>query len=168
MLPLRLVGLLEHDLLQALPLYALIGALLNRLPLAGSLHRAGSRLLARSAAAPELAALGVGALLAPMNGSVGASLYTLSRSVAPALLARGVSSERSVATLCIASTLGVVIPPSLVFASPSPVPREPFVLTNGLKISVSRSAGMPTPLSTTRTRAQPLAASCVVAMAGLA
>lgn len=113
-LPLRLVGLLEHDLLQALPLYALIGALLNRLPLAGSLHRAGSRLLARSAAAPELAALGVGALLAPMNGSVGASLYTLSRSVAPALLARGVSSERSVATLCIASTLGVVIPPSLV------------------------------------------------------
>ena len=37
-LPSRVVGLLEHDLLQALPLYALIGALLNRLPLAGLMH----------------------------------------------------------------------------------------------------------------------------------
>src|SRR5262245_45461507 len=55
-LPFRLVGLLEHDLLQALPLYAFIGALLNRLPLAATLHRAGCRLLARTAAAPELSA----------------------------------------------------------------------------------------------------------------
>ena len=33
-LPARVLGLLEHDLLQALPLYVFIGALLNRLPLA--------------------------------------------------------------------------------------------------------------------------------------
>ncbi|TMH12449.1 MAG: TRAP transporter large permease subunit [Betaproteobacteria bacterium] len=113
-LPNRVVGLLEHDLLQALPLYALIGALLNRLPLAALLHRAGERVFARSAAASELSALGVGALLAPMNGSVGASLHTLSRSVAPELEQRGTSAERSAATVCVASTLGVVIPPSLV------------------------------------------------------
>src|SRR4051794_33936136 len=48
----RLVGLLEHDLLQALPLYAFIGALLNRLPLAALLHRAGMRLARTSGAAP--------------------------------------------------------------------------------------------------------------------
>ncbi|MBV9891626.1 MAG: TRAP transporter large permease subunit, partial [Rhizobacter sp.] len=71
-LPARIVGLLEHDLLQALPLYAFIGALLNRLPLAALLHRAATRLFGTSPAAPELAALSVGALLAPMNGSVGA------------------------------------------------------------------------------------------------
>jgi TRAP-type mannitol/chloroaromatic compound transport system permease large subunit len=110
----RLVGLLEHDLLQALPLYALIGALLNRLPLAALLHRAATRLFHASPAAPELAALGVGALLAPMNGSVGASLHTLARGVAPALAAGGTPPARSTATLCVASTLGVVIPPSLV------------------------------------------------------
>jgi TRAP-type mannitol/chloroaromatic compound transport system permease large subunit len=113
-LPFRLVGLLEHDLLQALPLYALIGALLNRLPLAATLHRAGCRLLRRTPAAPELSALGVAALLAPMNGSVGASLHTLSRAVAPALLAHSATPARGVATLCVAGTLGVVIPPSLV------------------------------------------------------
>ena len=113
-LPYRIVGLLEHDLLQALPLYAFIGALLNRLPLAGLLHRAGERLFARSAAPAEVSALCVGALLAPMNGSVGASLHTLARNIAPALAARGTPSARAAATVCVASTLGVVIPPSLV------------------------------------------------------
>jgi TRAP-type mannitol/chloroaromatic compound transport system permease large subunit len=110
----RLVGLLEHDLLQALALYAFIGALLNRLPLAALLHRAGTRLFAPSAAAPELAALGVGALLAPMNGSVGASLHTLARAVTPALRASGTPPARATATVCVAATLGVVVPPSLV------------------------------------------------------
>ena len=117
-LPSRLVGLLEHDLLQALPLYAFIGALLNRLPLAGLLHRGGEHIFAHAlphnGASAELAALGVGALLAPMNGSVGASLHTLSRSVAPALAASGTTPARTTATICVASTLGIVIPPSLV------------------------------------------------------
>lgn len=110
----RVVGLLEHDLLQALPLFALSGALLNQLPLARLLHRAAERLFQRSTCATELAALTVGALLAPMNGSVGASLHSLSRSVAPAMLERGVAPNRMAATVCVASTLGVVIPPSLV------------------------------------------------------
>jgi TRAP-type mannitol/chloroaromatic compound transport system permease large subunit len=113
-LPARLVGLLEHDLLQALPLYAFIGALLNRLPLAGLMHAGGERLFARSPAAAQLSALGVGALLAPMNGSVGASLHMLARAIAPALAKRGVAPAEATATLCVASTLGIVIPPSLV------------------------------------------------------
>ena len=113
-LPFRIVGLLEHDLLQALPLYAFIGALLNRLPLAHTLHRTATHLLRRHCAAPRLSALGVAALLAPMNGSVGASLHMLSRGVAPAMRRAGTSAEDTAATLCVASTLGVVIPPSLV------------------------------------------------------
>jgi TRAP-type mannitol/chloroaromatic compound transport system permease large subunit len=113
-MPARVVGLLEHDLLQALPLYALIGALLNRLPLAELLQRAGERVFALSGAAAEMSALSVGALLAPMNGSVGASLYALSRRVAPALARSGVGPAEATATVCVASTLGIVIPPSLV------------------------------------------------------
>jgi len=64
-MPGRILGLLENDLLQALPLYVLMGALLNHLPLAQTLFRVGSRALERS-------------------------------------------------LICVASTLGVVIPPSLV------------------------------------------------------
>jgi tripartite ATP-independent transporter DctM subunit len=113
-LPQRIIGLLENDLLQALPLYVLMGALLNRLPLADILFRAGIGLLRRTAAAPLLSAFGLGAMLAPMNGSVGASVATLSRIVLPRLHAHGVSHTQGLAAVCVASTLGVVVPPSLV------------------------------------------------------
>jgi tripartite ATP-independent transporter DctM subunit len=113
-LPARVVGLLENDLLQALPLYVLMGSLLNRLPLADTLFRAGTAALARSPAGPLLAAVGLGALLAPMNGSVAASVATLARVVQPNLLKRGVPAGRGLAVVCVASTLGVVVPPSLV------------------------------------------------------
>ena len=113
-LPSRIIGLLENDLLQALPLYVFMGSLLNRLPLADRLFRCGVALGGKSGGAPALATLGLGALLAPMNGSVGASVAMLSRSVAPKLAARGVPAAESTALVCVASTLGVVIPPSLV------------------------------------------------------
>src|SRR5476651_405654 len=109
-LPSRIIGLLETDLLQALPLYVFMGALLNRLPLADRLFRCGIAL----GGTPSVATLGLGALLAPMNGSVGASVAMLARSVAPKLEARGVPAAESTALVCVASTLGVVIPPSLV------------------------------------------------------
>ncbi len=113
-LPNRIVGLLETDLLQALPLYVLMGVLLNRLPIATILFRAGDRGFAATGAAPQISAMSLGALLAPMNGSVGASVSTLSHVVRPRLVERGVAPEQSLATVIVASTLGVVIPPSLV------------------------------------------------------
>src|SRR5205814_1419552 len=65
--PARLVGLLENDLLQALPLYVLMGVLLNRLELAQTLFRVAARALGRTGAGPALAGFGLGVLLAPMN-----------------------------------------------------------------------------------------------------
>src|SRR5215212_2125642 len=89
-LPGRLVNLLENDLLQALPLYVLMGLLLQRLPVAEALYRSGLALLPRGPAAPLVAGMGLGALLGPMNGSVGASVLGLSKVVAPRLEARDV------------------------------------------------------------------------------
>lgn len=109
-LPARVIGLLENDLLQALPLFVLMGALLNRLPLAGIVFRVLTRLLG----GPVLAGLGLGALLAPMNGSVGASAMTLTRVVAPRLEQVGVPVAKRLAVLSASATLGVVVPPSLV------------------------------------------------------
>jgi tripartite ATP-independent transporter DctM subunit len=113
-LPARLLGLLEHDLLQALPLYVFMGALLNRLPLARTLFRLGSHSLRATGAGSSLAGLGLGALLAPMNGSVGASVAMLARTVYPRLHESGLPSARGAAIVCVSSTLGVVVPPSLV------------------------------------------------------
>jgi tripartite ATP-independent transporter DctM subunit len=110
----RVVGLLDNDLLQALPLYVLMGALINRLPLADLLFRGASRGLASTRAGAPLAGLGLGVLLAPMSGSVGASVAMLTRIVQPRLRDSGLAAERNVALVCAAATLGVLIPPSLV------------------------------------------------------
>src|SRR5215470_15684752 len=113
-LPTRLVNLFENDLLQALPLYVTMGLLLDRLPVADALYRTGLSLLPRRPAAPLVSGMALGALLGPMNGSVGASVLALSRVVAPRLAESGVPKPTQFAAVAVASTLGVVIPPSLV------------------------------------------------------
>ena len=113
-LPARLINLFENDLLQALPLYVTMGLLLDRLPIASALYRAGNALLPRSTSAPVVSGVMLGALLGPMNGSVGASVLGLSRVISPRLDAEGVPPSTRDAVVAVASTLGVLVPPSLV------------------------------------------------------
>ena len=113
-LPNRLINLFENDLLQALPLYVTMGLLLDRLPVADALYRAGNAALPRSPSAPQVSGMMLGALLGPMNGSVGASVLGLSRVVSPRLAAEGLPAPNRHAIIAVASTLGVLVPPSLV------------------------------------------------------
>src|ERR1700704_3423859 len=113
-LPLRVINLLDNDLLQALPLYVTMGLLLDRLPVGDALYRTSLALLRRGPSAPLVSGMLLGALLGPMNGSVGASVLGLARAVAPRLAAHGVPVPTRYATVAVASTLGVLVPPSLV------------------------------------------------------
>jgi tripartite ATP-independent transporter DctM subunit len=113
-LPRRLINLFENDLLQALPLYVTMGLLLDRLPIADALYRAGNAVLPRSPSAPLVSGMMLGALLGPMNGSVGASVLGLSRVVSPRLAAECIEAPTRHAIVAVASTLGVLVPPSLV------------------------------------------------------
>jgi tripartite ATP-independent transporter DctM subunit len=113
-LPSRLINLFENDLLQALPLYVTMGLLLDRLPVADALYRAAQGILPRKPSAPLVSGMLLGALLGPMNGSVGASVLALSRVVAPRLAAEGIAAPHRQAIVAVASTLGVLVPPSLV------------------------------------------------------
>src|SRR5258705_5686021 len=91
-----------------------MGALIYRLPLADRIFLAGANAMRRSGCAMPLAGLGVGVVLAPMSGSVGASIAMLGRIVEPRLEAARLPAERAAALACAASTLGVLVPPSLV------------------------------------------------------
>ena len=110
--PSRLLGLLENDLLQALPLYVFIGVLLQRLAVADAIFNSLARLLRFTGAGVPLAALGTGVALAPMNGSVASTSALLSRVIAPRLA--HLAPAKSIALVAAASTIGVVVPPSLV------------------------------------------------------
>ena len=108
----RALGLLEHDLLQALPLYVFVGVLLQRLTVADSLFSTLAWVTRRSGAGTSMAAFGVGALVAPMNGSVASSSALLARLVAPRL--GQMNAAKATALISVSSTIGVVVPPSLV------------------------------------------------------
>src|SRR5262245_1048163 len=113
-LPGRLINLVESDLLQALPLYVLMGVLLKRVGVAPAVFRSLLWVLPKRPGAPLVAGLGLGALLGPMSGSVGASVLALARAVEPSLCAAGLPAPLRQATVAVAGTLGVVVPPSLV------------------------------------------------------
>lgn len=113
-IPSRLIGLLESDLLQALPLFVLMGALLNRTAIVPALYRTLLWTLPRWSSMRLTAGLIVGALLGPMSGSVGASALALQKAVDPQLADQGVPPAIRQATIAVASTLGIVVPPSLV------------------------------------------------------
>jgi TRAP-type mannitol/chloroaromatic compound transport system permease large subunit len=110
--PIRIVGLLEHDLLQALPLYVFFGMLLQRVRLADAIFSTLARALHFSGAGVPLAALGTGVLIAPMNGSVASSSALLARLVAPRL--QHLPAAPATALIAASATIGVVVPPSLV------------------------------------------------------
>lgn len=117
-LPGRVVGLLEHDLLQAVALYAFVGALLRHGTLADQvmdtlaavLHRAG----VGSRQAQVLAGFGLGLLAAPMNGSVGAGIGMLSATAGPRWRRAGLDAADAVSLTAATATLGAIVPPSLV------------------------------------------------------
>jgi TRAP-type mannitol/chloroaromatic compound transport system permease large subunit len=110
--PMRIVGLLDQDVLQALPLYVFVGVMLQRLAVGDALFSTLARALHATGAAVPLAALGTGALIAPMNGSVASSSALLARLVAPRL--RHAPPAQATALIAAAATIGVVVPPSLV------------------------------------------------------
>lgn len=111
-IPARTIGLLENDLLQALPLYVFIGVLLRRVAVADALYVTLLRVFKPIGAEHALAALSVGALIAPTNGSVASSSALLARLVAPRVAHLG--SSQALTLISVAATIGVVIPPSLV------------------------------------------------------
>ncbi len=87
-----------------------------RLALAEHLYNGLRKALAFVAprAASELAGMVLGLMLAPMNGSVGASLPTLARTAGKGWAAEGLPAAQRTALVAVTSTLGVIVPPSLV------------------------------------------------------
>jgi TRAP-type mannitol/chloroaromatic compound transport system permease large subunit len=85
---------------------------LQRLNDADALLRALARLLKFTGAGPSLAAMFLGLLIAPMNGSVTSSSALLGRLLSKRL--DHLPTPQAVGLISAASTVGVVVPPSLV------------------------------------------------------
>lgn len=114
-LPLRVLGILDNDLLQALPLYGWLGMLLQHSGISRSLHKVLMSLFRKATDAPSLVTLSMGLLMAPMIGSVASTARLLSSAAtADEDEPHPHASTPEIASLSAASTLGLTLPPSLV------------------------------------------------------
>ncbi len=113
-LPSRVYGIMQNDILLAIPLFIFMGMVLERSKIAEELLVAMARLMSGVRSGLAIAVMLVGALLAASTGIVGATVVTMGLISLPTMLKKGYSPEVATGTICAAGTLGQVIPPSIV------------------------------------------------------
>ena len=113
-LPNRIWSLLTNGQLLAIPLFVLMGVLLEKSRLAEDLLVTTSKLLAGVRGGLALAVVGVGVLLAASTGIVGATVVAMGLIALPAMLKEGYDPKLSCGLICASGTLGQIIPPSII------------------------------------------------------
>ena len=111
--PPRAFGVMSNTLLMAVPLFILMGVLLERSHLAERMLDILSRMLGSSPRGLALSVLLVSTLIAASTGIIGATIVMLGLISLPAMLRNGLSPRLSSGLICACGTLGQIIPPSI-------------------------------------------------------
>ncbi|MEZ5952759.1 MAG: TRAP transporter large permease subunit [Hyphomonas sp.] len=115
-LPSRIQGgsIMQNNTLLAVPLFVLMGVILERSRVAEDLLHIASRLLGKLNGGLGFAVVLVGALLAASTGIVGATVITMTLIALPSMLKQGYDPRLATGTIAASGTLGQIIPPSIV------------------------------------------------------
>ncbi len=115
-LPSRILGgsIMQNTTLIAVPLFVLMGVILERSRVAEDLLHIASRMLGKVRGGLGFAVVLVGALLAASTGIVGATVITMTLIALPTMLKQGYDARLATGTIAASGTLGQIIPPSIV------------------------------------------------------
>ena len=106
-------GVIEDWLLLAVPLFVLMGAMLDKSGLAQNLLYSLERALGRKRGGLAISVALLGIIMAASTGIVGASVVMLSTLALPIMLRENYKPELAVGTIAASGTLGILIPPSI-------------------------------------------------------
>ncbi|MFO8047023.1 MAG: TRAP transporter large permease subunit [Halomonas sp.] len=112
-MPNRLYGIMNNQTLLAVPLFVLMGVLLEKSRIAETLLDAMSLAFGALRGGLGIAVVLVGMLLAASTGIVGATVVTMGLLSLPTMIKRGYSPSLATGTICATGTLGQIIPPSI-------------------------------------------------------
>ncbi|WP_108259377.1 TRAP transporter large permease [Mangrovicoccus ximenensis] len=112
--PQRAFGVMSNSLLLAVPLFVLMGILLEKSRVAERMLMQVGRLLGGSPRALVAAVLLISTLIAASTGIIGATIVMLGLISLPAMRRVGVPDGTASGLICAAGTLGQIIPPSIV------------------------------------------------------
>jgi len=113
-LPLRTFNLMDNDLLQAVPLFIYMGAVMERTRLSRDLFDSLGALFGGRPAGLAVATLILGVLLAPTTGAVGATVVALGLLALPPMLNASYDRRFACGITAAVGTLGTVLPPSII------------------------------------------------------
>jgi tripartite ATP-independent transporter DctM subunit len=112
-LPGRLFGTISNITLIAVPLFIMMGVVLEKSRVAEELLDNMARVFAGLRGGLSISVVVVGALLAASTGIVGATVVTMGLLSLPSMLRRGYNPALATGTICATGTLGQIIPPSI-------------------------------------------------------
>lgn len=113
-IPSRLYGIMNNETLLAVPLFVLMGLILEKSRIADELLSTLSEVMSSLRGGLALAVILVGALLAASTGIVGATVVTMGVLALPAMLRQGYDPKLAGGVITASGTLGQIIPPSIV------------------------------------------------------
>ncbi len=108
----RVFGLISNQVLIAIPLFVLMGAVLEKSRIAEELLDTMGRLFGQLRGGLGISVILVGALLAASTGIVGATVVAMGMIALPTMLRAGYNPRVASGIVCTAGTLGQIIPPS--------------------------------------------------------
>lgn len=113
-IPNRLFGIMNNEVLIAVPLFVFMGVMLEKSKIAEGLLDTMSILFGSMNGGLGISVTIVGMLLAASTGIVGATVVTMGLLSLPTMLRRGYDPQVACGVICASGTLGQIIPPSIV------------------------------------------------------